>query len=131
MTLRLGDIPEGRRPDGDPDRTLGGAADEFLNALDLLAFGVRQGELDLRAVEMVLRQRLVRNAYTFTDYIWQETRAIPVRHKDPLAARYRATNRNWEHYLWLVENLDILPEDNIHRADIVLPPNPPTFVQHR
>lgn len=99
MSLRLCDIPEAQRPAGHPARKFSDAMDEFLNALDLLAFGVRQGDLDFRAVEMILRQRVVKTAYTFSDYIWQETGARPIGGRKLEKSRYRSTTRTWEHYL--------------------------------
>lgn len=119
MELTLGDIPKAKRPAGNDDRSLGQAIDQFLNAVDLLAFGVRQGELDFRAVEMVLRQRIVKTAYFFTDYIASETDAELI---DGRSQRYRARRKTWEHYLWLVANLPIAPDDGIIEDDIILPP---------
>jgi hypothetical protein len=111
-------VPLLARPKGRGSTTLGSAAEEFFNALDHIAFGVRQGQFDFRAIEMNLRQRFIRAAFAFNAYLENEVEAEALPD-----GRRRATTRTWEHYLWLVTRLDVLPSDKVDRQAIVLPPD--------
>lgn len=90
--------------------------DRFFNALNQLALGVRQGQFDFKTIELILRPRFVRQAFRFSDYIAEETKAFS--HKD---RRYSST-RTWEHFLWLVTKLPKYDLTLAQEREIVLPP---------
>lgn len=135
MTMRLGELtggsalatgaiehpdrpPRGKNPPHETGLPLKYLATQFLNALDQLALGVRQGQLDLHTIDMVMRPRFVRNAFSFAPYIERETDAKP-----DSRGRLRARNRTWEHFLWLTSKLELLESDNIDPKVLTLPPN--------
>ncbi|MEL6857179.1 MAG: hypothetical protein AAFO74_02255 [Pseudomonadota bacterium] len=119
METQLTDLQADRQPEGSKSTTLEYATDQFFNALNQLAFGVRQGQFDLRTIEMVMRPRFVRHAFLFFEYIKKETKAK----EHPRLVRHRATKRTWEHFLWLTSKLDVLATDNIEFEYIVMPPD--------
>jgi hypothetical protein len=101
-------------------RTLRDLVIDTFNAMNQLALGVRAGQFDLRTIESVLRPRFVRNAYIFAPFIREEV-------VDPASAESppRATDRAWEHFLWLVQCLSKDESiDEIELKQMVLPPRP-------
>lgn len=118
MSVKLRDVPEDMRPEGPLGWTLELATDQFLNALDQVALGVRVGQFDHRTIDLVLRQRFIRHAYIFCDYIKDVTAA----EYDDQRQQWRSTVRTWEHFLWLVDRLPVLPTDKIDSSRLVLPP---------
>jgi len=119
FAIKLVDIPEENRPEGPRARTLEYLTVQFMNALDHIAFGVRQGQFDLRTVEMVLRPRFIRHAFVFANYIEDSTNAKT----DTRTGRLRAQTRTWEHLLWLVTKLPVLKSDDVDESKIILPPD--------
>ncbi|MEM6413174.1 MAG: hypothetical protein AAF720_00770 [Pseudomonadota bacterium] len=91
--------------------------DEFFNAMDQIAYGVRQGHFDFDTIQRILRPRFVASAYIFADYIRKETNA----EFDNDVQRWVAKKRTWEHFLWLVAKLPVY-EPNTDIKQIVLPP---------
>lgn len=103
-------------PDG---CNLADLADDLLDALDQVAYGVRDGQLDYRTIEMVLRGRYVRYAFTFAPYIALQTgAACPW----PGPSRPRARTRTWEHFLWLTGRLPEFDNDHVRIAEMVRAP---------
>jgi hypothetical protein len=94
------------------------AADQFINALNQLALGVRLGQLDFDTIALVLRPRFIRVAFRYHDLICQSTDAV----LEPRLGRMRARKRTWEHFLWLTTKMDVLKADGISFAHICLPP---------
>lgn len=120
METKLGSLAKGRHPGGDDAATLWHLADYFMNSLDQMALGVRIGYYDLRAIELIIRPRVIRYAYLFAPYIQKWTKAS----FDANSGRWSAQTRTWEHYLWLVSNFQILESDRIgDKKQIVCPPD--------
>lgn len=95
------------------------AADQFINALNQLAFGVRQGQFDFDTIKLVLRPRFVRMAFRYHELIAQSTNAEYVAALD----RDRACGRTWEHFLWLVSKMEVLSSDAVSYRYIMMPPS--------
>lgn len=93
--------------------------DRFFNILNQLAFGIRQGELDFRTIEMIMRPRYVQFSFVFFESIKLSTAAV----FDPATGRWRATRRTWEHMLWLTDKFPILSIDLARPEYLVLPPD--------
>lgn len=119
METQLLSVEKGLRPPSlPPEITLGSLVDQFFNALNQLAFGVRQGQFDKSTVEMVLRPRFVRHVYVFKEYIKSETDAASVG-----KGYFRSQKRTWEHLLWIVYHFPLLESDKIEPNTLVLPPD--------
>jgi hypothetical protein len=95
------------------------AADQFINSLNQMAFGVRNGQLDLDTIALVLRPRMIRVAFRYHLLICQSTKA----ELDERLGRMRAKKRTWEHFLWLTTKMDVLKSDGISFESICLPPD--------
>jgi len=118
MARKVSDLPDDIRPDGRISLTLTEVLDQFLNALNQLALGVRLGQFDLRTVQLVLRPRFIRYAFVYSEYIREQTKA----EQESTEGRWRSKVRTWEHFLWLVSRLDVLETDQVDINKIVLPP---------
>lgn len=105
----------GSRPTG---KTLEYSVDQFFNALNQLALGVRMGHLDHTTVELLLRPRYLLFGFVFFEYIRQETKA-----EVESNGRWRSQNRTWEHMLWFTSKLPMLKADGTDWQRIVMPPD--------
>ncbi|MGF1604950.1 MAG: hypothetical protein ACFB22_01305 [Rhodothalassiaceae bacterium] len=118
MKLQLRSLHKDLYATGRYGETLSEILDRYLDHLNQIAFGVRDGQFDIRTIEMVLRRRFLRIAFVFSEYIAKTTRAVD----DRQAGRKRATTRTWEHFLWLVYHFPILPSDGISRPEVIVLP---------
>lgn len=97
------------------------ALSAYINALDHVALGVRIGQFDYATVMLALRQRFVRIAFVFHEYINQVTNAVPDKNKGQ--GYKRSQSRTWEHFLWLTYHLPKFESDNVEVSKITLPPD--------
>ncbi|MEM6858130.1 MAG: hypothetical protein AAF559_09685 [Pseudomonadota bacterium] len=98
--------------------TLRQPVNDFFNALNQIALGVRQGELDRSTVESLLRPRYLQYNFIMFEYVVKATGAL----KQP-NGRWQAQNRTWEHMLWLTSKLPMLEKDQTDWEHIVMPPD--------
>jgi hypothetical protein len=116
MTFEQVDHESGPKP---PDgKTLSYNVDQFFNALNQLALGVRLGHLDHTTIELLLRPRYIQFSFIFFEYIKQETSA-----QLESNGRWRSQKRTWEHMLWLTSKLPMLKADGTDWDRIVMPPD--------
>lgn len=118
MQTTINNVPIEYRPPGDGARSLEDTIDIFFDALNRLAWEARSGSLDINSIIHLLRQRYVRNAFVFSEYIAYTTEAEWV----PRLGRCRAKNKTWEHMLWLVTLMPISDSDDVDASKLVLPP---------
>lgn len=119
LALRLETVAADVKPSTLASVTHGEAADQFINALNQLAFGVRNGQFDLDTIALVLRPRFIRIAFRYHNLIVESTDAT----LDPRLGRMRAQKRTWEHFLWLTTKMDVLKADKVSFEYICLPPD--------
>ena len=103
----------------DDSASMGVAIDTFFNALDRYALGVRLGRYSFAITQSTLRKRLIRHAFVYSEYIKQETSAV----YDEKRKKFVASNRTWEHLIWLTYHMHDFPEDDIDRNKLVHPTN--------
>lgn len=118
MNRSLADLPRRDRPRGRPSTSVRSAAVQFLNELDHIALGVRRGQFDFRSIQLLLRERFVRTAFRFSEFIADETDA----QRDETLGRPRSTRRTWQDFLWLVGRMNVFDGDQVDASLIVLPP---------